>query len=294
MSQETPFFSIIIPTYKRPAQLASCLEAVARLDYPPERFEVVIVDDGSHAPPEKLVASFRPRLDIRLLTQRHAGPAAARNYGAARARGDFLAFTDDDCMPDGDWLRALGARFRLAPERLIGGRSLNALAHNIYSAASQSIIDVVYEHFNEKGDALFFASNNFAVPARGFHAIGGFDEKFITSEDRDLCDRWLHHGYKMEYAPEALIYHAHALTLDALWRQHFGYGRGAFRFHSARRRRGAERFKPDRGFYLKLLRRPFSTENGSRAFALTSLILWTQLASAAGFAYEMIRRREMF
>ncbi|HEV2914796.1 MAG TPA: glycosyltransferase [Pyrinomonadaceae bacterium] len=294
MAQETPFFSIIIPTRARPAQLASCLEAVARLDYPLERFEVIVVDDGSPIRPKELVASFRTRLDIKLLTQQHAGPAAARNRGAASARGDCFAFTDDDCVPERDWLRALSAPLSLMPERLVGGRTVNALVQNIYSAASQSIIDVVYEHFNRNGDALFFASNNLAVPAAGFRAIGGFDETFLTSEDRDLCDRWLHHGYKMEYAPEALVYHAHPLGLRTLWRQHFGYGRGAFRFHSARRLRGAARFKPDGSFYFKLLRHPSLNEKGSKAFALTSLILWTQLASAAGFAYEMIKRREMF
>jgi GT2 family glycosyltransferase len=293
MSPELPFFSIIIPTYARPAQLASCLEAVARLDYPLERFEVIVVDDGSETPPAELVASFRTRLDVQLLTQHHAGPAAARNRGASRARGDCFAFTDDDCMPDRNWLRAFGARFPATPERLIGGRALNALPHNIYSAASQAIIDVVYEHFNRSMDAHFFASYNFAVPAREFQDIGGFDEKFITSEDREFCDRWLHSGCKMAYAPEALVYHAHPLTLDTLWRQHFGYGRGAFRFHCARRHRGAQRFKPDRNFYLKLLRHPSLTEKGSKAFALTSLVLWTQLASAAGFAYELIIRREM-
>jgi hypothetical protein len=98
----------------------------------------------------------------------------------------------------------------------------------------------------------------------------------------------------MEYAPDALVHHAHPLNLDTLWRQHFGYGRGAFSFHRARRQRGKERFKPDRGFYLKLLGHPSSTQKRGKALALTSLLLWTQLASASGFAYEMIRRREMF
>ncbi|HEX8141203.1 MAG TPA: glycosyltransferase [Pyrinomonadaceae bacterium] len=294
MSPEFPFFSVVIPTYNRPAQLAACLESVARLDYPHERFEVIVVDDGSALPPEELVASFRQRIDVRLVSQRNAGPAAARNTGALQARGDCLAFTDDDCSPERGWLRAFGARFRLKPARLIGGRTVNALPHNIYSATSQAIIDVVYEHFNLDGTALFFASNNLAIPVEGFRSIGGFDEGFKTSEDRDLCDRWLHQGYEMEYAPEALVHHAHPLTLDTLWRQHFGYGRGAFRFHRARRQRGARRFRPDRSFYLKLLRRPSLTEKPTKALALTSLLLWTQLASAAGFAYEMIQRREIF
>jgi GT2 family glycosyltransferase len=294
MRPELPFFSIIIPTCSRPVPLASCLESIACLDYPHECFEVIVVDDGSNTPPLDVVASFRSRMNVKLLTQQHAGPAAARNRGAASALGDFFVFTDDDCLPDRDWLRALAAQFSATPEALVGGRTLNALAENLYSATSQAIIDVVYEHFNTDGGALFFASNNFAVPAVGFRKVGGFDEKFITSEDREFCDRWVHQGYRMTYAPEVLNYHAHPLTLRTLWQQHFGYGRGAFCFHRARHLRYGARISPDRKFYFKLLSNPSFTESGRRrALALTALVCWTQLASSAGFAWEMITRQRI-
>ncbi|HMG76758.1 MAG TPA: glycosyltransferase [Pyrinomonadaceae bacterium] len=286
-----PSFSIIIPTYSRPEQLAACLEAIARLDYPRERFEVIVVDDGSLSPSESVVASFSSRIEAKSLREHHAGPAAARNKGATCAAGDFLVFTDDDCLPDRDWLRAFAQHFMATPDYLIGGRTLNALPDNLYSAASQAIIEVVYEHFNAPGDALFFASNNFAVPAETFRQVGGFDENFFTSEDREFCDRWTCRGYRMTYAPEALIHHAHPLGLGTLWRQHFGYGRGAFRFHRLRRLRDGTRINPDRKFYFQLLRYPSVTEKGHRAVALTSLICWTQLASTAGFAWEMITHR---
>jgi glycosyltransferase involved in cell wall biosynthesis len=294
MRPELPFVSIIIPTYARALQLASCLESIACLDYPRASFEVIVVDDGSNAPPVDVVASFGSRMNVKLLTQGHAGPAAARNTGAASARGDFFVFTDDDCLPDRNWLRALAAHFTATPDALVGGRTLNALAENLYSATSQAIIDVVYEHFNTAGGALFFASNNFAVPAVGFHKVGGFDEKFITSEDREFCDRWVHQGYRLTYAPEVLNYHAHPLTLRTLWQQHFGYGRGAFRFHRARYLRYGARINPDSKFYFKLLSYPSFTERGRRrALALTALVCWTQLASSAGFAWEMIARRHI-
>ena len=111
-----PTFSIIIPTYQRPTQLAVCLRSLTGLNYPRERFEVIVVDDGSTTPLDAVVASVRDSLNVMLTRQDNGGPAAARNTGAARARGTFLAFTDDDCTPTPDWLHTLGARFAMTPE----------------------------------------------------------------------------------------------------------------------------------------------------------------------------------
>src|SRR5687767_5128657 len=109
MHTKSYFFSIIIPTYARPKQLAVCLEAIARLNYPRDRFEVIVVDDGSESPPEHVVKSFSERLSLTLLAQPNSGPASARNTGAWEAKGEFLAFVDDDCAPDAGWLRGLEA-----------------------------------------------------------------------------------------------------------------------------------------------------------------------------------------
>jgi len=294
MRQGQPFFSIVIPTYARPSQLATCFQSLARLDYSRDRFEVIVVDDGSETPPEVVVASFCGQLDVKLLTQAHAGPAAARNTGAARAKGKFLAFTDDDCAPAPDWLQSLAARFARASDCAIGGRTLNALPDNLYSTASQLLIAYLYTYYNADSDrARFFASNNLAMPADRFHAIGGFDTTYTrtAAEDRELCDRWLHHGYRMTYAPEALVYHAHALTLRTFLRQHFNYGRGAFRFRQARaqRARGRIRLEPF-SFYLNLLLYPFSQVQGRRALLVAALLGVSQWANATGFLWEWTNR----
>lgn len=94
-----PTFSIVVPTYRRPQALRRCLAALSRLDYPRERFEVLVVDDGSDESPEPIVTEARGTVNARLIQQDHAGPARARNRGAAEATGTFLAFTDDDCEP---------------------------------------------------------------------------------------------------------------------------------------------------------------------------------------------------
>ncbi len=91
MTKAFPSFSVIIPTYQRPEQLGTCLSALTELDYPSDRFEIIVVDDGSPVSPEPVVASFRDRLNLTLLTQPNSGPASARNTGAAHAKGEFLA-----------------------------------------------------------------------------------------------------------------------------------------------------------------------------------------------------------
>lgn len=296
MEEADPIFSIIIPTHNRLKELSVCLRSLTHLDYPLDRFEVIVVDDGSETLPEHALASFRDQLDVTLLTQAHAGPAAARNTGASRARGEFLAFIDDDCMPKADWLQKLAARLAETPDRLMGGRTLNALNNNPFSTASQLILDIVYSYYNaDPSNPRFFASNNLAIPAGWFRALGGFDVNFRTSEDRELCDRWLHQGYHMTYVPEGIVYHAHALTLGGFVRQYFGYGRGAFRFHQTRARRGSGRFAQVLKFYTRLpllLRQALPQVRAGRLLQLILLLGVWQVANAAGLFWERIKPKE--
>ncbi len=292
MASRQPLFSVIIPTYSHPAELPGCLEALVRQQFPADSFEVIVVDDGSPSPPAATVQEFQNRLAISLVTARHGGPAAARNCGAQRATGRFFAFTDDDCRPAPEWLPALAARFATTPDHIIGGRTINALVGNPYAAASQLILDVAYRHFNGAGpgEAQFLACNNLALAADCFAAIGGFDASFTTSEDRELCDRWLNKGRRITYAPEAVVFHANPLDLRRFWWQHFGYGRGAWRFHQLRDRHGHGRFQPDWKFYRQLATVPFTQEPRLSSLAITALMAVTQVANCAGFFYESRRR----
>ena len=290
-----PFFSVIIPTDGRPRQLAACLQALASIEYSCDCFEVVVVDDGSKTPPEAVVASFRDKIDVTLVSQPHAGPATARNAGTKRARGTFLVFTDDDCMPKADWLQKLAGRFAETPDALIGGRTLNALPDNPYSTASQILIEYLYTYYNPSfNQACFLTSNNLAVPAALFRALGGFDASFplAAAEDRDFCDRWRDLGHQMIYAPEVLVYHAHSLTLRTFVRQHFRYGRGAFHFHQARIQRGQNRISLEpTHFYMNLLRYRSSQAEGGNALSRATLLFVSQVANAAGFFWERGAKR---
>ena len=117
-----PFFSVVVPTYRRPGQLAACLGALSRLDYPRDRFEVIVVNDGSPAPPQGEVEGFRDRLDVQLLRQAHAGPAAARNAGVTRARGHSWLLRTTTARP-------LPAGFRPLPAVWRGARPRRRRAH---------------------------------------------------------------------------------------------------------------------------------------------------------------------
>ena len=291
MSQTRPFVSVIVPTYNRPRQLATCLQALAQLDYPRYRFEVIVVDDCSDTPLEPVILPFRSRMNLMLLKQANAGPAAARNIGAKQAQGEFLAFTDDDCAPAPDWLSALAQRFAATPDRIIGGRTINKLSNNIYACTSQLIVDIVYRHFNaDPNAARFLTSNNMAVPAKRFRELGGFNVDFRTSEDRELCDRWLFHGYRMTYAPEAVVYHAHDLNLWGFCKQHFGYGRGAYHYNRIRAVRGSGNLREEMKFHFNWrnwLLYPLTQVKSRQAFYLA---VW-QVANTAGFFSEAMSQK---
>jgi len=289
MPGEEPFLSVVIPTHQRPAQLSCCLEALSHQNYPHDRFSVIVVDDGSSSPPSDVIRETRDRLAVDLIQQPHAGPAAARNTGAQRARGDLLVFTDDDCTPDPGWLRALASAHLETPNAALGGFTVNALAGNVYSEASQLLIDYLYACFNaDPTSARFVTSNNFAVPSEAFREIGGFSTDFplAAGEDRELCDRWVAKGQSIRYVPGARVEHHHGLTPRRFLRQHFGYGRGAFQFRRARAQRGAStRVEPLR-FYVDLLRYPFSRLHPRRAFMTSGLFFVSQAANAAGYFWE--------
>lgn len=282
-------FSIVIPTFNRPAQLSACLESISRLNYPRDRFEVIVVNDGGVSPN---VASFE-ELNLSVIDQENAGPASARNAGANYAKGQFLVFTDDDCAMLPDYLNVLETQ--CSEEGLVGGKTLNALPDNVFSTASQILIDYLYEYYSQEANrASFFASNNFAMSRDRFRALGGFHTGFplAAGEDREFCDRWLHQGYPLTYVPDAQIAHAHCLTLAKFWRQHLNYGRGAYCFHQIRAQRIQDSIKVEPlTFYWNLLTYPFVQRSTQSRIFLSMLLFVSQVANVCGFFLERWQQR---
>jgi glycosyltransferase involved in cell wall biosynthesis len=273
--------------------LADCLRSLAALEYPRDRFEVIVVDDGGGSPLDTRVAPFAAELDITLIRQPNGGPSAARNTGAARARGEFLAFTDDDCRVEPGWLSALAHVLLDQPECMVGGHTVNA-APDLCSITSQLIVDVVYRHYNtDPRHARFVASNNVALPARDYRDVGGFDPAFRSAEDRDLCDRWRHQGRHIVYSAEARVHHDRPMNVHAFCLQHFAYGRGAERFHRQRSARGSGTLLVESKFHLDVLNwlwHPLTQVPLRQAPAVAALLGLWQVANLAGFFWEKAQR----
>ncbi|MEJ7607568.1 MAG: glycosyltransferase [Bryobacteraceae bacterium] len=211
-----PLVSIVIPTHGRPEKLWNCLQAIGEVEYPSDRFEVIVVDDGSSVAVENSVKSFGESFPLRVLRQDNRGPAVARNTGMRSAAGSLIAFTDDDCQPDRNWLRQLAESHQRNPDAALGGQVRNALSDRICSEASQLLVDYLYEYYGSLSNGSgFFTSNNLAFPAKTLTDLGGFDETFplAAGEDREICDRWTRGGRQLLYVPEAIVYHRHDLTI---------------------------------------------------------------------------------
>jgi GT2 family glycosyltransferase len=280
-------FSVVIPTYRRPDQLRSCLEGFSRLIYPRHRFELIVVDDGSPEPPEAVISRWQDHLDVKLICQENAGAAAARNHGAQRARYTHLAFIDDDCVPHPEWLEHLRRACEAAPDDLIGGQTINALPQNPFSSASQALVGYLCDYFDgREGRTRLFTSNNMALRADHFHAIKGFDTRFphAAGEDREFCDRWWAQGRGTTLSRGAIVLHAHPLTLKTFWRQHIEYGRGAASFRHARAARQGNPVRVEPlSFYMRLLKFPFNDGVTIGALRMTVLLVLSQIANAVGF-----------
>jgi predicted dehydrogenase/glycosyltransferase involved in cell wall biosynthesis len=286
-----PFFSVVVPTFNRPAASAGLLEALCAQDYPRSRFEVVLVNDGGGCL-DDVLAPFHGRLRIKLLSQGRAGCAEARQWGVAHAAGRWLAFTDDDCRPAPGWLRRLEETCSAAPDCAVGGRVFNGLRGNLFSEATQVMLDYLDAQFNGSGEGRYFPTNNLAFPAEAFASVGGLAPRWPAAggEDRELCARWLGAGYRMVRSEGAVVLHCHELNPASYWRQHFHYGRGAYLFRArlAATGRPAPPLEPGR-FYLRLPLFPFRRYRFGTAARLAALLAVAQVANALGFVWQAAR-----
>jgi glycosyltransferase involved in cell wall biosynthesis len=286
-------FSVVVATYKRIEPLDRLLAALAKQRYPAPKFEVIVVDDGGGAPIQDVVRPYESSLNLRLCAQTNSGPSAARNLGASRARGRFVAFTDDDCAPEPGWLAALERAFVTAPEAAIGGALVNGVDGNLYSEASELLVDYLYLRYSPTQIlGGFFLANNLAVPREAFLAAGGFDASMRYGEDREFCHRWAAHGGAFCHAPEAVVRHHNVLHLFSFAGLHYRYGGGTALFRDRLGRRGlppATMSPP--GWYVGLVLHGMRRRGGWRGVALAALLALSQVCSMAGlFATALTNR----
>ncbi len=201
--------SVVVPTFKRPDQLQRCLSALTIQDIDPAIYEIIIVDDAACVDTRRQVECWIECTKgcghtIRYLPVNGPhGPAAARNLGWQAARGEIIAFTDDDCLPLPGWLRAGLAAFR----------------DGIMGVSGKIIVPLEHTPTDYERNAALLAKAEF-VTANCFYRretlamVGGFDERFSMAwrEDSDLVFRLVDHfssgsTSSLLYAPAAVVVH---------------------------------------------------------------------------------------
>jgi glycosyltransferase involved in cell wall biosynthesis len=195
-----PVISVVIPTYRRDDMLRRCLDKVLAQSLEGHQYEVIVCDDGPAESTRRLVESLEreggPTLRYLPITATQ-GPAGARNAGWRAARGAIIAFTDDDCLPEADWLSA--------------GRQALAQAD---AATGRTVVPVSERPTDFELDTLGLASAEFItancfVRREALEAVGGFDERFTSAwrEDSDLQFSLLEQGRRIARAEGAVVVH---------------------------------------------------------------------------------------
>lgn len=223
----TPFISVIIPTHNRLSQLKQVLACLAQQTYPAPQFEVIVIDDGSEDGTADYLATLAVEGKMRYISQLAQGPATARNRGVELARGDIVAFTDDDCLPETTWLTALAETYTTATDDLVavGGRVENvADGHWLYQFYA------LQKRHGEPNQTVprYLDTANASFQRAVFLAMGGFDERIplAAGEDVDLGLRLTLAGYGLTINPQALVWHTGHTTLRQFMRHSFIRGRG--------------------------------------------------------------------
>lgn len=225
---EHPYVSIIVPVFNGERFVRLCMESINRINYPKDRFELIMVDNGSSDKTVETIRHFQKNLgiDVKLYVEKRKGAYMARNLGIRNAKGEIVVFTDADCIVDENWLTNIVGYF--------SEKSIGAVAGEILPKRGNSIVEryaISVEMWSQK--ALFNArrlpfaqTGNVAYRKDVFSKIGYFAEIF-SGGDADYSWRMLlETDYKIIYASDAIVIHDHKIDMKGLFRQTFRYGSG--------------------------------------------------------------------
>lgn len=192
--------SVIVPTCRRVDLLRRCLAALREQDFERSRYEVIVADDAGSAETRRVVDEYaRGGMKVAYVPVigRH-GPAAARNAGLRLARGEIIAFTDDDCVPAPNWLR----------------EGASVFVDGIVGASGKLVVPLPLRPSDYEANAARLQYSQFAT-ANCFYRrpalvkVGGFDENFTVAwrEDSDLFFRLLKGQMRLTEASSAVVVH---------------------------------------------------------------------------------------
>lgn len=229
-SMRGPRVSIIVPAHNAADTLPTLFDRLAGQSLPREDFELIVVDDCSGDDTAGVVE--RSGLARLVRAERRSGSFGARNLGAAVARGDYLAFTDADCLPAPDWLeQSLVALDDPAVDLIAGGIRIPLGSAPSTAALIDSARCLDQERYVREG---FGATANLVVRRELFERVGGFNGIIISGGDTEFGHRAVAAGGSLRYFPEAWIEHEPRSSAGELARKAFrlGYGAAQQRFHA--------------------------------------------------------------
>jgi GT2 family glycosyltransferase len=217
--REWPSVSVVICSHNGARTIRECLEAVKQLDYPD--FDVIVVDDGSTDETAAIVREF----GVMCVKSEHRGLGHARNLGLASARGEIVAYLDDDAFPDLHWLRYLAET--LSDERFVaaGGPNIppddEPLVARAVACAPGGPVHILIDD----AEAEHIPGCNMAFWREALEKLGGFDPRFwIAGDDVDICWRLHQRGQAIGFSPAALVWHRRRASVRTYWRQQRNYG----------------------------------------------------------------------
>ncbi|MDV2494993.1 MAG: glycosyltransferase [bacterium] len=225
MDSNLPFVSVIVPVLNGERTIGDCVVSLLKMDYPPERLEVLVVDNGSTDGTAEIVKSF----PVRYLQEERPGAAAARNKGIEASKGEVLAFTDADCLGTSSWLRELVQGFM---DEKVGGIEGEIMAYLPTTPVEQHMARWGFFSRQRRLTSPLFPfviTANVAFRREVFDQIGLFDTRFPAAggEDVDFSWRFLEEtDLELRYNPKAVVFHRHRSTVRSYFSQHMGYGRG--------------------------------------------------------------------
>lgn len=221
LPEELLGISVIICTRNGAERLPACLEACRQIDYP--KFEIIVVNDGSTDGTAELLAQYD---DIHVFNIEPSGLSAARNIGAEHARGKILAFTDDDCCPDSQWLTWLAHTYNTTSHAAIGGPNLPPVPDSLPLALTTAAPGAPTHVMLDDDTAEHLPGCHLSVKKTAFMEIGGFDPIFETAgDDVDFCWRLRDAGHTLGFSPASFVWHHRRATPWRYLKQQIGYGR---------------------------------------------------------------------
>ena len=222
---EWPSVSVIIPVRNRVSDLRECLETLASVDYPRDKLEILVVDDGSSEDVLGGIQSFSVKTHRMKIS---IGQSACRNYAARQSNGEILAFLDSDCTVTPSWLKEL-VPFLIRPEigavgGYIEGYYDRTLLDRYEKACSPLCMGQHEQGAGADPSPLYVPSCNLLVAKDIFFHLEGFREDFRVGEDVDFCWRLREYGRILLYRLNGKVYHKHRNRLPAMLKRRFDYG----------------------------------------------------------------------